>query len=76
MKQEARQWWQQAVQMVQNAANQPSSFEQWVEQLSIRDARIAVPAIMALQQAGSAVIPTLLVGLTHRHPVYGAAVSM
>jgi hypothetical protein len=36
-----------------------------VEQLAIRDPHIAVPAIMALQQAGSAVIPSLLKGLKH-----------
>lgn len=67
MKQEALQWWRQAAQMVRNAANQPNVFEQWVEQLAIRDPHIAVPAIMALQQAGSAVIPSLLKGLKHSH---------
>jgi hypothetical protein len=65
MKQEALQWWRQAAQMVRGAANQPDVFEQWVEQLAIRDPHIAVPAIMALQQAGSAVIPSLLKGLKH-----------
>jgi HEAT repeat protein len=67
MKQQARQWWQQAARMVQNAANQPSSFAQWVEQLATRDPSIAVPATWALQQAGAAVIPTLLMGLNHPH---------
>ena len=67
MKQGARQWWQQAAHMVQAAANQPSSFEQWIEQLAIRDPHIAVPAMWALQQAGSAVIPSLLAGLNHAH---------
>lgn len=67
MKQEARQWWQQAEQMVHNAANRPNSFAQWVEQLASREAHIVVPAIMALQQAGPAVIPTLLDGLKHSH---------
>jgi hypothetical protein len=67
MKQQARQWWQQAARMVHNAADQPSSFEQWVEQLARRNPSIAVPATWALQQAGPAVIPTLLMGLNHPH---------
>jgi hypothetical protein len=67
MKQEALQWWRQAAQMVRNAANQPDVFGQWVEQLEVRDPHIYVPAIMALQQAGSAVIPSLLQGLKHSH---------
>ncbi len=67
MKQYARQLWNQAAQMVQNAANQPSSFEHWVEHLASRDPSVAVPAMWALQQAGAAVIPTLLVGLQHPH---------
>lgn len=67
MKREAQQWWHQATQMVQEAHQQPSIFAQWVEQLAARDPRLAVPAIWALQQAGGAVIPTLLVGLQHPH---------
>jgi HEAT repeat protein len=67
MKQQARQWWQQATRMVQNAADQPSSFAQWVEYLAIGDPAIAVPATWALQQAGPTVIPTLLMGLKHPH---------
>lgn len=68
MKQAARQLWHQAADMVQAAANQPSAFEQWIEQLAVRDTQIAVPALWALQQAGSAVIPALLRGLKHAHP--------
>jgi len=67
MKQQAQQWWQQAAQMVHEAANNANQFERWVEQLATRDPHIAVPAIWALQQAGSAVIPTLLTGLKHPH---------
>ena len=34
----------------------------------MRDPHILVPATWALQQAGPAAIPALLVGLTHAHP--------
>jgi hypothetical protein len=68
MQLEARQWWLQATGMVRTADNQPRVFTQWVQQLAHREPQIAVPAIWALQQAGMAVIPTLLEGLTHPHP--------
>jgi HEAT repeat protein len=67
MKQYAHQLWKQAAQMAQEAANQPHLYEQWVTQLASRDVAIATPAMWALQQAGSVVIPTLLVGLQHQH---------
>jgi hypothetical protein len=67
MKQYARQLGKQATQMVQEAAIQPHLYEQWVAQLASRDVSVAVPAMWALQQVGSAVIPTLLIGLHHPH---------
>lgn len=67
MQKQARQWWRQAAQMVQDAAHQSSAFEQWIEQLASRDPYIAVPAMWALQQAGAPVIPALLDGLKHPH---------
>jgi HEAT repeat protein len=65
MKQQMRLWNTQAMQMVQAAANQPVVFQTWVEQLASRDPHIYVPAIVALQQAGAEVIPTLINGLQH-----------
>jgi hypothetical protein len=67
MKKQAQQWWQQAAYMVQEAANNTTQFERWIEQLATRDPYISVPALWALQQAGPAVIPTLLAGLQHPH---------
>jgi hypothetical protein len=67
MKKQAQTWWRQAASMVQAAANNTSQFELWVEQLVSRDPQIAIPALWALQQAGSTVIPTLLTGLKHPH---------
>jgi hypothetical protein len=67
MKKQAHAWWRQAASMVQAAANNTGQFERWVEQLASRDAQVAIPALWALQQAGPAVIPTLLAGLQHPH---------
>jgi hypothetical protein len=67
MKKQAQAWWRQAASMVQAAANNTGQFERWVEQLASRDAQVAIPALWALQQAGPAVIPTLLAGLQHPH---------
>jgi HEAT repeat protein len=67
MKQQARQWWQQAACMVRAAGNQPQVFAEWIECLASRDPQIAVPATWALQQAGAAVIPALVQGLQHSH---------
>jgi hypothetical protein len=67
MKQPALQWWHQATQMVLESGYRPEIFAQWVECLASRDPQQAVPATWALQQAGAAVIPALLVGLQHAH---------
>jgi hypothetical protein len=67
MKKQAYEWWKAGKRQAQEAADQPELFEQWVEQLAIRDPSIMVPAMVALQQAGPMVIPTLLDGLKHQH---------
>jgi hypothetical protein len=67
VKQHARQLWKQATQMAHDAEQQPQLYAQWVADLVSRDVAVAVPAMWALQQAGVAVIPTLLIGLQHPH---------
>ena len=67
MKKQAQAWWNQAEQMVKDAAGDESRFVLMVEQLADCDPNVSVPAIWALQQAGPVVIPTLLAGLQHSH---------
>lgn len=68
MKQQARAWWQQGMQIAQNAQGQPDRLMALVQQLAARDPHILIPAIWGLQQAGPAAIPVLLSGLQHPHP--------
>ncbi|MBM4413252.1 MAG: hypothetical protein FJ040_07405 [Chloroflexi bacterium] len=63
MKAAARVMWQQATQMVIDAAGDERIYAEWVENLASHDVRVQVPAIWALQQAGPAVIPVLVAGL-------------
>lgn len=65
MKAAARVMWQQATQMVRDAAGNQQIYTEWVEHLASHDVHIQVPAIWALQQAGIGVIPTLVAGLRH-----------
>ncbi len=68
MKQQAQAWWRQATQIAQQSLYQPTQFDEFVKQLSVRDPHICVPATWALQQAGPLAIPALVAGLTHTHP--------
>ena len=65
MKKQAQEWWKRAAQIVREAANQHDEFEKLVPQIANRDPHIAIPAFMALQQAGPGAIPALLMGLKH-----------
>jgi hypothetical protein len=67
MKKQAQAWWNQAAQMVKEAAGREDRFTAMIEDLAVRDPDVCVPAIWALQQAGPDVIPTLLAGLQHPH---------
>lgn len=63
MKAAARAMWQQATRMVIDAAGDERIYAEWVQDLASHDVRVQVPAIWALQQAGPAVIPVIVVGL-------------
>jgi len=63
MKAAARAMWQQAMQMVRDAAGNQQIYTEWVDHLASHDVHIQVPAIWALQQAGPGVIPSLVAGL-------------
>jgi hypothetical protein len=65
MKAAARAMWQQATQMVRDAAGNQQIYAEWVEHLASHDVQIQVPAIWALQQAGPVVVPALVAGLCH-----------
>lgn len=65
MKAAARAMWQQATQMVCDAAGDEQIYAEWVENLASRDVRVQVPAIWALQQAGTSAIPVLVTGLSN-----------
>ncbi|MEM7534672.1 MAG: HEAT repeat domain-containing protein [Chloroflexota bacterium] len=67
MKKQASAWYRQATQMVQAANGQQDKLATMVEQLGVKDPAVSVPAIWALQQAGTVAIPVLLDGLTHPH---------
>jgi HEAT repeat protein len=67
MKAAARAMWQQATQMVRDAAGNQQMYAEWVGYLASHDVRIQVPAIWALQQAGPTVIPSLIAGLSDAH---------
>jgi hypothetical protein len=67
MKAAARAMWQQATQMVRDAAGNQQMYAEWVGHLASHDVQIQVPAIWALQQAGPAVIPSLIAGLSNAH---------
>jgi hypothetical protein len=67
MKAAARAMWQQATQMVRDAAGNQQMYAEWVGHLASHDVQIQVPAIWALQQAGPAVIPSLIAGLRNAH---------
>lgn len=68
MKQEARAWWRQATQIAHEALQLTERFDELVQQLSVRDPNVCVPATWALQQAGPSAIPALINGLTATHP--------
>ena len=61
----ARAMWNQATQMVIDAAGDEQMYAQWVANLASHDVHVQVPAIWALQQAGAGVIPVLVAGLNH-----------
>jgi hypothetical protein len=67
MKQQAQAWWRQATQIAQAAVEQEGKFDELVQQLSVRDPSVFVPATWALQQAGPRAIPALLAGLHDPH---------
>ena len=63
MKAAARAMWNQATQMVIDAAGDERTYAEWVENLASHDVRVQVPASWALQQAGPTVISVLVAGL-------------
>lgn len=67
MNKQVRAWRQQGMQLAKDAQGQPDRWMALVQQLAVRDPNILLPALYALEQAGPAAIPVLLIGLQHPH---------